>query len=286
VIDFSILIPVLDEVDHIEECLDALHRQRTSRERFEILVIDTGSTDGTLEKLSRWTDVTVLHEPRPDPYLARNRGIDAARGRILAFTDGDCRADQGWLAALERAFDGGADIAIGRLAYPEGSSFWLDRYADYYDSKTRWLFEQPDHAGIYGHGGNMAARAEVFERIGRFPALPVAGDTELLHRARAQLDEVSIRYVDDAVVTHLEVESYRALLPKLNRYGAYSSAVHEVSRYRVLSLGERLAVMRRCARDHRYGPLRALGLGATLAIGLLSFEWGRRRATPSRRKAP
>ena len=274
--DITILIPVLNESRHIKTCLEALTQQRPPRGNVETIVIDNGSRDETLKIVEGFARVRLLHEPRPDPYLARNRGIEAAKGRIIAFTDGDCRADEGWLCALERAFDEGADIVVGRLAYPEGGSFWLDRYTDYYDAKTRWLFAQPEHPGIYGHGGNMAVRAELFEKLGDFPELPVAGDTEFLHRARQKIDDVSIRYVEDAVVTHLEVETYRSLLPKLSRYGVYSSAVHDASHYRVLTLSERVAVMFRCARDHHYGPVRILGLLITLGLGLVSFEWGRR----------
>ena len=142
--DFSVLIPVLDEVDYIDECLTSLHQQRFGRDRFEIIVIDNGSTDGTLEHLERWPDVTVLHEPTRDPYAARNRGIAAAWGRILAFTDGDCRVPPDWLERLWRAFrESETAIVIGRLAYPQGCSFWLNRYADYYEAKTRWLSETP-----------------------------------------------------------------------------------------------------------------------------------------------
>ena len=282
-IDFSVLIPVLNEAPYIKLCLDALQHQQIERERFEIIVIDNGSTDGTLDAVRSYPDVVLLHEPKPDPYLARNRGIAAARGRILAFTDGDCRAGANWLAALERAFHDGADIAIGRLVHPQGSSFWLERYVDYYNTKTRWVFDRPDHEVIYAHAGNMAVRAQVFETIGRFAELPVAGDTEILHRACEEMNAPVIRYVDDAVVTHLEVQRLRDMLPKLFRYGAYATAANEGSRYRVLSTSERLTVALRCARDHHYGPTRVLGLLFTLAMGFVSFEWGRRRPSGGNR---
>jgi len=284
-LDFSVIIPVLNERDHIARCLASLARQKLDRERFEILVVDNGSTDGTRELLAHHPDIRVLDEPKRDPYAARNRGIDAATGRVLAFTDGDCAVDDDWLLRFERAFADGAEIAIGRLAYPECASVWVDRYADYYDAKTRWLFEQPGHEGLYGHAGNMAVSARVFERIGRFAELPLAGDTELLHRAPAAGEAPEVRYLDDAVATHLEVERLRDLLPKLVLYGEYSVAVGRSTRYRVLSVGERLRIALRCVRENRYRPLRVLALAVVLALGAWSFQFGRLRGALEQRAA-
>lgn len=280
-IDFSVIIPVLNEAFHLRSCLDALQRQRIGRERFEIIVVDNGSTDGTLDVVRGYPDVVLLHEPKADPYLARNRGIAAARGIVLAFTDGDCCADENWLVALERAFDDGADIAVGCLAHPRGRGFWLDRYVDYYETKTRWVFEGPHDELIYAHAGNMAARAEIFEMIGPFSALPTPGDTELLYRLRHHMNTSTIRYVDDAVVTHLEIEHIHDVLPKLSCYGCYAAAVDREYCYRVLSMAERLKVAIHCARDYHYGPVRFLGLFLALALGLASFEWGRYSSSSS-----
>lgn len=83
-VDFSIIVPVLNEAQNITSCLAALQGQRIGRERFEIIVIDNGSTDGTLDIVRCWPDVVLLHEPKPDPYLARNRGIAAARVEFSA----------------------------------------------------------------------------------------------------------------------------------------------------------------------------------------------------------
>jgi glycosyltransferase involved in cell wall biosynthesis len=278
-----VIVPVLDEAPYIDACLTSLHEQRFGRERFEILLVDNGSTDGTLERLSHWPDVTVLHEPTRDPYAARNRGIEAAQGRILAFTDGDCRVAPDWLERLEHAFrETATAIVIGRLAYPPGSSFWLDRYADYYDTKSRWLSETPVPECFYGHGGNMAVRAEVFQQLGGFSKLPCPGDTELLHRLLAKNPVAGIHYADDVVVTHLEIQTLRDMLPKLRRYGQYTAVMQQSPSFRALSTGERLGLIRRCARDLGYGPLRLAALLVALALAAASFESGRTAARRSR----
>jgi len=281
--DVSVLIPVLDEAEYIDACLDSLRDQTFARDRFEIIVVDNGSTDGTLERLQSRTDVRVLHEPTRDPYAARNRGIEAALGRILAFTDGDCAVASDWLDRVWQAFgDRETAVVVGRIAFPAASSFCLARYAEYYEAKTRWISETPVPECFYGHGGNMAVRAEVFERVGPFRTLPCPGDTELLHRVLTELEDAGIDYPPDLVVTHLEIATLRDLLPKLRQYGRYSALMQRSPSFRALSTGERLHVITRCARDFRYGPLRLAGLLAAIVLGGVWFERGRNDARRGR----
>lgn len=274
--EFSIIIPVLDEAKYLESCLATLSSQKYPREHYEIIAIDNGSTDGSLDILERWPEIRVLHESKRDAYAARNRGIEAAKGRVIAFTDADCEVSADWLQRLHELFlPGKADVVVGRLAYPVNASALLKIYADYYDTKTRWLFEAPLNECLYGHGGNMALRAKLFARVGSFLPSPWVGDTEILHRLLAHSEPVSIAYAHDLVAIHMEVETLRAMLPKLRRYGGYAKAVSQASSYRTLTLGERIKAMRLCARDNHYGVLRWTGLIAVLLLGVLSFEFGR-----------
>ena len=96
----TVIVPHLNQQVALDACLDSLCSQSVDCSVFEVIVVDNGSD--TLPDLAadRHPNVRLLEEPQPGPGLARNRGVAAARGDILCFIDGDCRADHRW---LERA---------------------------------------------------------------------------------------------------------------------------------------------------------------------------------------
>jgi glycosyltransferase involved in cell wall biosynthesis len=130
----TVIIPLFNKAAYIKRALDSV-RAQTFRD-FELLVIDDGSTDGGGEIVHRCADsrVRLIRQDNAGPAHARNRGIDDARGELVAFLD----ADDEWMprylehnvATLESA---GADVACvssGYLIYPEGRStqpMWRDR---------------------------------------------------------------------------------------------------------------------------------------------------------------
>jgi glycosyltransferase involved in cell wall biosynthesis len=83
----------------LQACLDSL--QKLNYPAYEVILVDDGSTDTTPEIASRFPDVRYLrHHTNQGLSAARNSGINAARGEIVAFTDSDCRADEDWLYYL------------------------------------------------------------------------------------------------------------------------------------------------------------------------------------------
>jgi len=114
----SVVVPVRDAADRIGRCLEALLAQSWPRDRLEIWVVDDASRDATRERV-RALGVSLLEQPEPrGPYAARNRGLLAATGEVLAFTDSDCVPGKDWVlrgvAALEAA---GADLAAGHVRF-------------------------------------------------------------------------------------------------------------------------------------------------------------------------
>ena len=113
----SVVIPVLNDPAGIKRCLEALERQTYPKDRYEVIVVDNGSTDGTKQTIERFAvcgsrfageDRTAnriphivnpryVYEPIRGLHQARNAGIKEAKGEVLAFTDADCIPAPDWI---------------------------------------------------------------------------------------------------------------------------------------------------------------------------------------------
>jgi len=193
-----VIIPVLNGERTISECLVSLLRMGFPAEEREIIVVDNGSTDRTAEIVKRYA-VRYLWEGRRGAASARNRGIEASKGEILAFTNADCVATTGWLTELIRDFDeDGIGAVEGKIvAYPPVTP------AERYRAMTRSSSYQERHASPlspYVSTANVAFRREVFDRIGLFdPRLEGALDNDFTWRFLQETDR-KLRYNPRAIV--------------------------------------------------------------------------------------
>lgn len=103
----SIVIPVLDDSDVLQRCLDALRDQTALG--FEVVVVDNGSRDDTREVAER-AGVTYVFESRRGIPAATAAGFDAARGTVLARLDADSVPPRHWVARVEELFAADADL--------------------------------------------------------------------------------------------------------------------------------------------------------------------------------
>jgi glycosyltransferase involved in cell wall biosynthesis len=100
--DISVIIPTLNEEKYLPRCLKSLVNQGTDGS-LEILVVDGGSTDRTVQIAKKYAD-EVLMKPRAPVGAARNLGAKVAKGNILAFIDADTIANPRWLSSIDIAF--------------------------------------------------------------------------------------------------------------------------------------------------------------------------------------
>jgi glycosyltransferase involved in cell wall biosynthesis len=214
----SVVVPVLNGERTLPGLLSALLGDDYPRARREILVVDNASTDATPDIL-RDAPVTYLHEQRRGAARARNRGIVASRGEIVAFTDVDCVPATGWLRALVAGFreETVGGVAGEILPFPPRTA--PERYA----ARIRHLSpERYLRRPIFPFAviANLAFRREVFDTVGLLdPESPRGGEsTDFCTRF---LRETGLRLVlaREAVVLHRHRDTGTAFLRQQWDYG-------------------------------------------------------------------
>jgi glycosyltransferase involved in cell wall biosynthesis len=110
----SLVSTVRNAAPHIEEFLASVRAQ--TRPPDEIVVVDGGSTDGTVEILREAPGVTFIEEHGANIARGRNVAIRAATHDLIALTDADCVLEPLWLSLLLEALEEGADVAMGFYA--------------------------------------------------------------------------------------------------------------------------------------------------------------------------
>lgn len=195
----TVVSPVRNGADVVDGLLAALRDQSLAFDRFEVIVVDDASTDGTADILADWADEDpsrrrVLRTHGRGPAAARNAGIAAARGEWIAFTDADTLPDARWLEQLLEAAPG-ADAVEGRtIPWPRE------------DVRADSHYVVNEHGGLYVTA-NMAYRRDLLEAVGGFDESfrdAFLEDSDLAFRA---LDRgAHIVFAPDALVRHRVIE--------------------------------------------------------------------------------
>lgn len=259
----SVIIPHLNQESHLRASLEALHRQEGLAARREIIVVDNGSARLPVEVCAAWPDVRLVQERTPGPGPARNRGIREAHGDILAFIDADCRADPGWLAAIEAAFAKpgthiiGGDVRVGYES-PSRPTF-LEPYESIYSYRNN------EHiAEGFSGTGNLATLPSVAAAVGPFAGIETAEDRDW--GLRAGTKGYVIRYVPEMIVYHPARKSFSELTRKWDRHIAHD---YEIMRPR------RLGALRWAARAIAVAGSPVFELRTLLLSPRVSGAWER-----------
>ena len=225
----SVIVPVRNEADFIAETLDQLLAQRYDPRRFEVLVADGGSTDGTREIVAGCArlhpQVRLLDNPGRLSSAGRNVAVRAARGDIVLLVDGHCRLDDPWhLAEVASAFARSGADCLGRPQSLDVTGAPAFQRAVAAARASRLGHHPASH--IYSDGEGfvppqsvaVAYRRSVFEKVGLFDeAFDACEDVEFNHRAaRAGLrcfftPRVGVRYHPRAALA--------GLFRQMTRYG-------------------------------------------------------------------
>lgn len=207
---YSIIVPSYNRQDEIQELIHSFIQLDFPNERFELIIVDDSSTDGTDQLVTRFqTDSKInlryLSQRHEGPGAARNLGMEKARGDFFIFVDSDCTVDKNWLRAIDHELqDSNADAFGGPDSYREDFPPLL-KAINY--SMTSFLTT----GGIRGHkrkklgkfyprSFNMGLRREVYQKIGGFGSLRHGQDIEFSNRIINS--GAKIAHIENAIVFH------------------------------------------------------------------------------------
>jgi GT2 family glycosyltransferase len=247
----SVVVCTRNRPEDLEKCLTALAGLAPAPA--EIIVVDNDPRSGGTRRVTDCHPaVRYVPEERPGLSAARNTGVLAATGDIVAFTDDDVIVDPRWVGAICEAFEDRAVASVTGLVLPAELETaaqyafqtdvlgwgWGYRAVDF----DRTFFDATKDVGVpawrLGAGANMAFRREVFDRVGLFDERLGAGasgcseDSELWYRLLA--DGHRCRYWPAAVVLHRHRADWDGLRQQMYTYmrGHVTALFVQFERYR------------------------------------------------------
>jgi cellulose synthase/poly-beta-1,6-N-acetylglucosamine synthase-like glycosyltransferase len=235
----SVVIPAYNAAATLPACLAALGRQVNVPAPFEVLVIDDGSCDSTAAVVRQFSarlpgsasgsdlaaDVQLLQQPHAGAAAARNRGIQAARGELIFFTDADCVPADDWLAAMARPFER-PGVAGCEGVYATRQTELIARFAQLeYQVKYRAM-AGCDSIDFVGTNCGGYRRPVLLAAGGFDSSLPGAcvEDVELAFRVSALGHRLVFNPA--AVVRHRHPATLRGYLARKAHYGFWRARVY------------------------------------------------------------
>jgi GT2 family glycosyltransferase len=216
----SVVVPTRGRPEALLDCVDALRGQEPPDGGFEIVVVDDGDGVPALTD-----EVRVVAGEGTGPAAARNRGIDAARGEVIAFTDDDCRPSARWLRELD------AELRRGRAAAVAGST--VNGAADDVFATASQLVLDAAHEH-FSRGGdprfaascNLAVLASDIRAVGGFDRSCRYGEDRDLC-ARWLASGRGLAWAPDAEVVHCRDMSLVRFVHQHSAYGRGAYAVQK-----------------------------------------------------------
>jgi glycosyltransferase involved in cell wall biosynthesis len=189
----TLIATVKDAADHIDGFVASIASQ--TRPPDEVIIVDGGSTDGTVETLRLAEAVTLVEEPGANIARGRNLAIAAATHDVIAVSDADCVLEATWLERILEPLGSGADVAMG-FYEPIVHGLW-----DACIASVNLPLDagDVDPARFMPSARSLAFRRDAIERVGGYPEwLAIGEDMWVNHRWREL--GLDLRFAPDAIV--------------------------------------------------------------------------------------
>lgn len=243
-VQVSVVVPFYNAAAHLQECINGLASQSLPADRFEVILVDDGSSDQA-HTLVENSSFTLIRQPNQGAPAARNTGIRAAQGDWVAFTDSDCIPSRNWLRALLHATRptdseppalGAAGPVIGHQStHPAARYVDISGGLDPERHLSHPLFP-------FAPTGNVMLRRDALEAAGGFDERFSTYDACDLFQRLAEIDPGRVRFARAAVVLHRHRDSWGGYWRQQKGYGKGLAEFYLKYRDRIeWSLGQELA---------------------------------------------
>jgi len=168
--EISVVIPAYNEESFLPECLDSVFNQSLPPDLYEVIVVDNASTDRT-GAIAREKGARVVWEGKKGYVWALKRGVEEAKGKIIAITDADCRVPKDWLEKILNSYkeDQRLDAVGGPIKFFDGNFFFRFIISFLVKCLIRDL-----------PGANISFKKSSFKKIGGFdPKVNLGADSLL-----------------------------------------------------------------------------------------------------------
>jgi glycosyltransferase involved in cell wall biosynthesis len=277
----TVIVPIYNGEDGVTKLLEALRAQDYPPDRFEVLIVDNGSKDRTMAKVEAFAAAhrglnlkLVTEHEHQGSYAARNKGVAAAKGDILAFTDGDCRPTPTWISAgvvaLRRH---GVEQVAGAVEF-----FFADNPPNPWEQVDSVIHLRQDlyvRDNAFGATANLFVRAQALAQVNGFRAnLQSGGDFDFGQRMKAA--GFRIVYCAEAVIGHEARASHHEVATKVRRVASGLETLVDEGRLKRLSPKD----FKPRRRPPEGTPIAHLGFGryAVLMLLINYFHYMRLRA--------
>lgn len=230
----SVVIPTYNRKETLEVVLPSLFRQNHPKEAFEIIVVDSGSTDGTIEFLKSFQDrnLRFFSQENRGRSGARNKGIREAKGDLVLFTDADIIAHENLISEHIKYYREHPDSAVIGCEVQVNS---LEEYARVKDNRKQFRTLHPENrkklSWLYFLTGNALVSRQKLIQVGMFDeGFTGYGHEDLELGYRLEASGVKIRYNPNAINYHWHPVEFSEQCKKMKLAG--TSTVRFYNKYR------------------------------------------------------
>ncbi len=210
VISLSIIIPVKNDALNLEACLRSIHDARSIDVSYEILVIDNGSEDNTVN-IAKKFEATVFIVPDITVAGLRNFGAEHAKGQILAFIDSDCTVLYDWFDSIVPYINNPDIKCFGSPPGIPAQSTWVQQC--WYQIRRKGSPSDPPRSAEWLESMNLFVRRDAFTEVNGFDtSLVTCEDYDLCTRLKENSDIVCDPSIQ--AIHHGEAENVKRFYSK------------------------------------------------------------------------